>query len=147
MSDPCVILLVEDNQDDAFLISRAFQKLGFPGRLQHVWDAEAARRYLTAGSPFDNRKEHPVPQLLITDSALNDKGSGLDLIEWVRGQSPVENLPCILFTGAASPEMQRRAEAARTNAILIKNADTVESVRSLWEAISNLLPHSRDWIP
>ncbi len=106
MNSHCVMLLVEDDENDAFFVRRNFAKLNFPCAVEHVWDSEAARRYLTGAKPYDDREKFPLPDLILTDSSLLERNSGLEFLEWVRRQlvfANVSRLPvfrCTL-TGAA----------------------------------------------
>src|SRR4051812_32839068 len=52
----CTILLVDDDEDDAFLVRRALEKLGFDGMFRRVSDIENARAYLEGSAPYSDRE-------------------------------------------------------------------------------------------
>ena len=55
MSDERVIVLVEDNPNDAFFVERALERIGFEGKIEHFEDIETAQAYI-AKSDADPRK-------------------------------------------------------------------------------------------
>src|SRR3954469_20202909 len=65
---PCVILLVEDDANDAFFISRALDDLGFNGHLEHVTNTGAARDYVMGSGKYSDREKFPPPEIVVSDS-------------------------------------------------------------------------------
>jgi CheY-like chemotaxis protein len=101
MNSHCVILLVEDDENDSFFVRRTLAKLDLPGKVEHVWDAESARRYLTSAKPFQDREQYPIPDLIITDLSLLERISGMGSPPIaVRGRA-AHSLFERAFTGAA----------------------------------------------
>jgi CheY-like chemotaxis protein len=74
---PAVVLLVEDDQDHAELVSRALD--GRPLRLVHVRDGTEALDYLEHRSPWEDRESHPLPGLILLDLSLPRK-DGVDVL-------------------------------------------------------------------
>jgi CheY-like chemotaxis protein len=142
----CVILLVEDDENDAFFVRRTLSKLEFPGRVEHVWDAESARRYLTGAKPFQDREQYPIPDLIITDSSLLERNSGVEFLEWVRRQLVFADVPLILYSGALSPEQCERAEKAGVTGVLTKSSDTAAMKEHMLEILSHLPPSFGEWL-
>ena len=57
MPERCVILLVEDDENDAFFVKRALTKLGFPGKIHHATDTDEAKRYIRGDVPYADREK------------------------------------------------------------------------------------------
>jgi CheY-like chemotaxis protein len=64
------LLLIEDNEDDVFLMRRALKKAEIQLPLQVVMDGQEALNYLSGDGPFADRAQHPVPSLIFLDLKL-----------------------------------------------------------------------------
>ena len=79
------ILLVEDNEDDVFLMERALEGARIVNRLLIVEDGQEAIDYLSGEGKFANREEYPIPALVFLDLKLPVK-KGLEVLAWIRGR-------------------------------------------------------------
>lgn len=61
MSD--IILYAEDDDDDAFLLRRAFEQAGVTNRLVIVEDGKAAIEYISGNGVYADRSKYPLPCL------------------------------------------------------------------------------------
>lgn len=93
------VLLVEDNPTDAELTKIAFAESGLPVQLQTVSSKRKARQLLDAlrESPGQQR-----PELILLDLNLVD-GSGHELLEYIRQQSSVADIPVVVVTTSDYP--------------------------------------------
>jgi len=66
-----IILLVEDSSTDAVLITRAFEHTGVENPIRRVKDGEEALGYLTGAGAFADRKENPLPAVILLDLNLS----------------------------------------------------------------------------
>ena len=64
------ILLVEDNEDDVFLMRRALQGAGISNPLYLVDDGQKAIDYLAGTGDYADRSLHPFPALIFLDLKL-----------------------------------------------------------------------------
>jgi CheY-like chemotaxis protein len=142
----CVILLVEDDANDAFFVGRALKDLGFDGRLEHVTDTQVARAYIAGADEFSDRSAHPAPDIVISDSALSGRGSGIDLLEWCRNQPAAKETPFVILSGEVTPEARARATAAGVQLILQKGSNFRDTARSLREALLQMPESCRPWL-
>lgn len=138
MADQCVILLVEDDFNDAFFVERALKEIGFPGRLRHVTNAEQAREFLEAGEP--------LPEIIVADSALSPGGTGIELLEAVRSTEGWHKIPFIVLSGGMSETMRQRAAEAGATAVLTKATQLKDTTRQLREILGHLPPERRQWL-
>src|SRR5215211_4759857 len=64
------ILLVEDNEDDAFLLTRALRTAEIANPVHVVTDGEQAVGYLQGTGQFSDRTQYPMPGLILLDLKL-----------------------------------------------------------------------------
>ena len=96
------LLLVEDDASDELLFERALARSGGGVPLAVARDAEEARAYL--GGPG------PAPALIVLDLVLR-RGSGIEVLEWLRRQPALESIPVIVLTSSRDPSDLARALA------------------------------------
>jgi CheY-like chemotaxis protein len=131
------ILLVEDDDDDAFLIRRAFQTAGVMSRIIRCKDGQAAMDYLEGKPPYTERKAWPLPQLMLLDLKLRQIG-GLEVLQWVRSQEAFRSQIVIVLSSAAESHDIREAYRLNVNAFLVKPAslsgmiELARCVRACW---------------
>jgi CheY-like chemotaxis protein len=130
-----VILLVEDDQDDAFLAERALTKTGVPSRVIHLHDGEEAIKYLNSEAPYDRRNAYPVPDIILLDLKM-PKATGLDVLTWLQKRPDLASIPVIVLTGSILPG--DRAEATKLGAVgyEVKPVD-FSSLMSMVQSIGN----------
>jgi CheY-like chemotaxis protein len=79
------LLLVEDNEDDVFLMRRALQGAHVVNPLQVVEDGQEALDYLGGNGKFADRAQFPLPAVVFLDLKLPFM-SGHDVLAWIRKQ-------------------------------------------------------------
>ena len=142
----CVILLVEDDANDAFFVERALVDLGFDGKVEHVTDTQLARAYVAGEGKFTNRESFPFPDIVISDSALSGRGSGIELLEWMRKEPKTKEVPFVILSGDINPQIRQRAEDAGVELILQKGSNFHDTARSLREALLKMPERCRPWL-
>ena len=113
------ILLVEDSEDDVFLMKRALKEAGIKNPLFAVEDGEQAIAYLSGTGPFTDRAEHPLPKLLFLDLKLPLK-SGHEVLAWIRKQELLKPLVVVVLTSSDEPSDVTRAYQLGANSYLVK---------------------------
>ena len=117
------VLYAEDEDNDAFLMQRAFIKACVTNPLHIVVDGPAAIRYLAGAGEFSNRTEHPLPCLLLLDLNL-PRQSGLEVLKWVRDQPDFQNLPIVILTSSSQDRDIGSAYQLGANGYLVKPASS-----------------------
>jgi CheY-like chemotaxis protein len=109
------VLLVEDNEDDVFFMKMACQRTGIPHALQVVEDGDAAIAYLGGQGSYADRAKYPLPDLIFLDIKM-PKRSGHEVLEWIRTQPALKNLPVVMLTSSlANSDVARAYELGVTS--------------------------------
>jgi CheY-like chemotaxis protein len=127
------ILLGEDDENDMFLLRRAFDAAAVQNPLYVARDGQEVIDWLAGVDGFSNRAEHPVPCLLILDLKMPRK-SGMDVLEWRRRQPILNCLPVVVFSSSAHPYDIEKAYRLGANAFVVKpssNAERAQFVQNL----------------
>jgi CheY-like chemotaxis protein len=113
------ILLVEDNEDDVFLMKRALQGANVGNPLYVVEDGQEALDYLGGAGKFADRDSYPLPVVVFLDLKL-PYISGHDVLAWTRRQKELESLVVIVLTSSNEASDLSRCYALGANSYLVK---------------------------
>ena len=119
MTSSKAMLLVEDNEDDVFLMKRALKSAQIVNPLQVVEDGQQAVEYLSGTGKYSDREKHPFPAVVFLDLKLPIK-SGLEVLEWIRTRGDFENLVVLVLTSSNEPSDLNRAYKLGANSYLVK---------------------------
>ncbi len=121
------ILLVEDNSDDVLLIKRVLGACGLLGDLRVVRDGREAVDALAENVNTDPSK---LPDLVVLDLNL-PKVSGLEVLQWIRADHRLRELPVVILTG--SREERSLVELHRLGVLgyLVKPLTSQDFVRTV----------------
>jgi len=131
------LLLVEDNGDDVFFMKRAISAAGIAHPLEVAQDGQAAVDYLAGRGEFADRKRFPVPFLMFLDLKLPHK-SGLEVLEWIRGQPALRTLIVLVLTSSREESDVTKAYSLGANSFLVKPPsglqlnELVKLIRTYW---------------
>jgi len=132
MNDLKPVLYVEDDENDLFLMERAFEKVKVEHPLRNLPDGREAISYLSGSGSYTNRSENPVPALVLLDLSMPGKG-GLDVLQWVRSQPALSHIPVVVLTSSNQDSDVQRAGQLGANGYLIKPGEPDELVRMISE--------------
>lgn len=113
------LLLIEDNEDDVFLMRRALKKAAIDLPLHVVTDGQQAIDYLDGKGQFGNREVHPVPSIIFLDLKLPCV-HGFEVLEWIRQQDALSSLPVVILTSSPEERDRRKANELGAKAYLVK---------------------------
>ncbi len=122
-----VILIAEDDENDVFLIKRAFHQAQFDNPLQTVSSGEEAIAYLRGDPPFSDREKHPIPALLLLDLKMPRK-NGFEVLAWIRQHVEYNSLAVVVLTSSQESADINRAYGLGANSYLVKPANFVSLV-------------------
>ena len=93
------VLYAEDEPDDIFFMRYVWELAGIPNPLVEVKDGQEAIDYLAGQGAFSDRKQYPLPCLLLLDLNMPGK-SGFDVLRWIRQQPNLTSLKVVVVSGS-----------------------------------------------
>ena len=94
-----VILVVEDDEDDYFLISSALKSTEFDCDVRWVQNGEEAMSYLLRQNEWQDPIKSPSPSLILLDINLPKK-NGLEVLQEIQQNPTLKNLLTIVLTSS-----------------------------------------------
>jgi CheY-like chemotaxis protein len=93
------ILLAEDDENDIFLMRRAFDRAGVPNPVFVVRNGKEVIDYLAGAGAFAERSKFPEPGLMLLDLKMPWM-DGMDVLAWLRSQRQYDTLPVVVLTSS-----------------------------------------------
>lgn len=125
-------LLLENNEDDAFLTMRAFRAIPFCTLFvaREIQDAQA---YLTGLGPYADRLSYPLPDAILTHFQIG-KESALPFITWL--SASFGKIPVFILTGGTRPEETEKAYRLGVKEVIQKPAG-LHALRELFNRLAS----------
>lgn len=117
-----VVLLVEDNDDDAELTLLAFEKAKISNPLIRARDGVQALDYLFARGQHATRNVEDLPAVVLLDLNLPRMG-GLQVLKEIRAHPATKNLPVAILTSSDEDSDRLDAFASNVNSYVRKPVD------------------------
>ena len=99
MLDNVLILVAEDDENDIFLMRRAFDRAGIPNPLHMVRNGQEAVDYLSGSGSYAQREKYPLPGLVLLDLKMPWM-DGFDVLQWLRDRDQFDSLPVVVLTSS-----------------------------------------------
>ena len=113
------ILLVEDSEDNVFLVRHAMRKAGVTARLEVATSGEQAIKYLLGVNGYSDWHQFPLPSIVLLDLKMPGM-SGFDVLKWIRQQPGLKALRVAMLTSSESPSEIKMAHDLGANIFLTK---------------------------
>jgi CheY-like chemotaxis protein len=130
---PKNILYAEDDPNDVVIFKMAFKRATLQHSLYVVENGEAAIDWLSGKGNYSDRKNHPVPDVLILDLKMPKK-SGFDVLDWARRQKEFADTTIFILSSSDEPSDVKRAYALGATTYFVKSAsysDVIQYLRLL----------------
>jgi len=114
------ILLVEDQEDDVFLMRRALRSAGVVNPLQVAEDGQAALDYLFGRTPNSTTA---LPVLILLDLKL-PLVSGHTVLERIRRAPELMNIVVVIFSSSSERSDVHKSYSLGANSYLVKPSST-----------------------
>jgi CheY-like chemotaxis protein len=118
------ILLVEDSEDEVFLIRRALRRAGMNAPYV-VRSGESAVAYLSGTGLYSSRQDFPQPAVVLLDLHLPGM-NGFEVLKWIRDQPATRALPVLAMSGSRRPDDLSQALQLGANSFLVKEVDLAD---------------------
>ena len=125
------ILVAEDNDNDFFLLERAFLRAEVPARLWRARDGVEAKQHLAAL----DREAYPVPDLVLADIKM-PRCNGLELLAALRGEPSTAGLPVILLSAKAQVADVQRGLELGADDYVTKPFDPLELIDRVYKVLA-----------
>ena len=142
------ILLVENDENDIFLVKKAFDEMEVQQPIRVLHSAREAVRYLSGEGKFSDRDAHPLPFLVLLNLKMPGE-DGFALLRWLFERPGLKKKFTLVVTSAASPDAEiQLAYELGVQSFLIKPltyqnlSDTIRRIKEYWIDL-NLLPGDR----
>jgi len=113
------VLYAEDEESDAFLLQRAFEKVNGSHPLIVVKDGQEAVNYLSARQPSHDRSDHPIPALILLDLKM-PRMTGFDVLRWIARRPELKAVPVIVLSSSSAEADMRKARELGARDYLVK---------------------------
>jgi CheY-like chemotaxis protein len=137
MNETQTILLVDDSEDDIFLVRIAFTSAKIDNPIQEVHNGDEAIAYLQGEPPFDDRRRFPLPAVMLLDLNMPMR-NGFEVLKWLRAQPGLKRLTVIILSASLREEDVDRAFDLGANSFLVKPS-SIEGLTSIGRCL-------RDWM-
>jgi CheY-like chemotaxis protein len=115
-----VILIVDDDANDQFLIKTAFRDAGITDTIQTVNDGAEAISYLKGNGKFADRDAYLFPTFVLTDLKM-PRVNGFELLRFLKSNPQLIVVPAVVFTSSADRDDVKRAYLFGANAYHVKS--------------------------
>lgn len=121
------LLVVEDASDHAALI-RVAARRAFPGLdVRVAGDGREGIAYLEGTPPFQDRRSHPFPSLVILDLIMPNV-DGYEVLDHVKSRYWRDPFPVVVLTGSPDPGARQRSLELGADAFYEKPEDGLEEL-------------------
>jgi two-component system, chemotaxis family, response regulator Rcp1 len=119
---PFKILLAEDDLSQASLTLKVFKESKTPFEITRVPDGEEAVKYLKKKDPYGTAK---TPDLILLDVNM-PKMNGFEVLETVKNDPQLKEIPILMLTCSNSDFDKNRAYEKKANFYIVKPGDLSE---------------------
>ena len=126
MSRRC-ILQIEDEESDVILLKHAFKKAGIDAPVFVATDGAEAIAYFTGTGQFADRREFPLPCLVLLDLKLPDK-NGIEILQWIREQVALQTTVVVALTSSDHDGDIRSAYESGVNSYVVKPSNNQKRI-------------------
>ncbi len=130
-----VLLSVEDDEADFFLLQLALEDLDIPYVLYRVPEGAAGLAFLRRTDGYENA---PRPDLVISNVNMPKK-NGLELLAEMNADSSLQSIPVVMFTSGRQTSEKEKALALGASEYITKPHGVDEFVQAIKTACSRLL--------
>lgn len=137
-----MVLLVEDDNDDADLFAYAVRRVKLDWSVQRVWNGQTAVDYFNGQGDYANRETYPLPNVVVMDARM-PRRDGLELLDWRRTSSFLA-IPFFVWTGR--PDLISRCLELGADGAYLKEPN-LDALIACLERLSRTMRDGRPDLP
>lgn len=136
-SGPIEILLVEDNEGDAFLTQIAFEQAKLSNNIQVAKDGEEALKLI---KKIDQHKDAASPDLILLDINMPKK-NGIEVLKELKNSDEYKRIPVIMLTSSTADQDIVESYGHHANGYIVKPVDVsqlqqvVSAIEDFWFSV------------
>jgi CheY-like chemotaxis protein len=152
VANETLVLIVEDNDDDIFMLQHAFKKAGITNPVHIVSTGKEAIAFLAGTHPYCDWDKFPLPSIVLLDLKLPDV-SGLEVLAWIRNTIGIQRMRVAILSSFSSSKEIKLAYELGANGFHTKPVclgDLIEMVKTFrlhWLEHSRAPEVSRTLLP
>ncbi|HEX7704282.1 MAG TPA: response regulator [Kofleriaceae bacterium] len=137
-----MILLVEDNDNDAELTKLGFVRAKFAVQLHHVSNGEECLAFLRKEGPY---ADAPTPDIILLDLNM-PRMDGIEVMQEISKDEALKHLVTVVLTSSKADEDVMRSYKLRCSSYLVKPINfeafskMIESLGNYWFTLVTLPP-------
>jgi CheY-like chemotaxis protein len=98
-SQPPVVLVADDDENDLFFLREAFERAKVSCRIETVQNGREAIGYLQGKGEYRDRELHPWPALMLLDLKM-PVADGFEVLAWCGKQTWERDLPIVVMSSS-----------------------------------------------
>lgn len=119
------VLYVEDEESDATFMRKAFAVKGLEATLRVASDGRAAIEYLSGTGKYGDRREYPLPAVVLLDLNL-PLVPGFEVLQWMRNHPDFAKTPVMVFSSSTREDDRVKARELGANGFVTKPSSWLE---------------------
>jgi CheY-like chemotaxis protein len=113
------LLIVDDEENDRFLLKRAFEKLKVGYRIHALENGGEALALIKGEGKYADRKVYPFPSFILTDLKMPG-GDGFEILSYLKKHPEILVVPVVMLSGSDDPDDVRRAYLLGASSFIVK---------------------------
>ena len=113
------LLIVDDDENDRFLLKRAFEKLKVGYRIQPLRNGGEALALIKGEGIYADRKAYPFPSFILTDLKMSG-GDGFSILSYLKEHPEILIVPVVMLSGSDDPDDVRQAYLLGASSFIVK---------------------------
>jgi len=115
----CIILLVEDDQNDQVLINAAFRAIGVKDPILVVENGLEAIAYMKGEGKYSDRQKFPYPTVIMTDLKM-PRADGFAVLEYLKSTPDFAIIPTTVFSASEDLDDIKRSYSLGASSYHVK---------------------------
>jgi CheY-like chemotaxis protein len=113
------LLIVDDDENDRFLLEHAFRKLNVGYQIQPLQNGGEALALIKGEGIYADRKAYPFPSFILTDLKMPG-GDGFEILSYLKQHPEILIVPVVMLSGSDDPDDVRQAYSLGASSFIVK---------------------------